>query len=456
MIDFSILSDKSLLLVFAHTPAGLGHLRVTDALAHGLPKEITSIILGSDDPTAARLHRIMSIHPVSRMVMEWAQRGTPEDIFTFFHRVLLLKGSTRLYQQILTLLQQRLEKVQTLLVVSTHFGLAHQLATIKQRLAQEQGLNVVLVLQVTDDSPQHIWYVPGADLVFVPSETTKQELIHYGKTHHLPPITIEVIPYPVSPELGYSLNKKAFLNRVNQLTPGMRDPIHVAIPISGAAVGTDFFLTLIKELHHKSHRYIFHIIARTAPYTIAFLENLESKDYVKLYTGISDREVVNHYEYVYQHFPISLEVTKPSEQTFKALFSPTQVGGSLLLFAKPVGRQEYDNLKFLSRHHLIPQEQEQEYLMHKVRNKLTLETERGGELLTQVSHWRGIPIPDKPLLAADFIEFLLEQGVFTQMMNCKVYPGHSDPHAHELRPDGVEEFWKRVATLVRHTQKITT
>lgn len=59
------LKDKSLLIIFAYAPAGLGHLRVTDALYQGLPKDInTPLILGSQDETITYLHRLMSLNPL--------------------------------------------------------------------------------------------------------------------------------------------------------------------------------------------------------------------------------------------------------------------------------------------------------------------------------------------------------------------------------------------------------
>ena len=55
-----MLQDKNFLIIFTYAPAGLGHLRVTDALFHGLSKDIKPLILGSHDKTIAFLHQIAS------------------------------------------------------------------------------------------------------------------------------------------------------------------------------------------------------------------------------------------------------------------------------------------------------------------------------------------------------------------------------------------------------------
>ncbi len=57
-----VLADPSLLLIFTYAPAGLGHLRVTDALYHGLPKGVQPVILGAHDRAVGAIHRFMSIH----------------------------------------------------------------------------------------------------------------------------------------------------------------------------------------------------------------------------------------------------------------------------------------------------------------------------------------------------------------------------------------------------------
>ena len=81
-----VLKDKNLLIVLATAPAGLGHLRVTKALQHGLPAGVTPVLLGSKDPFLTYIHRIMSVHIVLRNVFEWVldswkpgYEGAPSD-----------------------------------------------------------------------------------------------------------------------------------------------------------------------------------------------------------------------------------------------------------------------------------------------------------------------------------------------------------------------------------------
>lgn len=437
----SVLADKSLLIIFAYAAAGLGHLRVTDALYHGLPKEVTPILLGTNDTSISILHRIMSVHTVTRNIMEWAQAGRPEKIFTKVYRKYLRSETDTLYRQMTDVLHQRIVVPKTILVVATHFGLAHQFAALKGRLEKEENVKLVLAVQVTDDSPQQMWYVDGADVIFTPSVYTRDALRFYGEQTGLPPVPFEVVAYPVSPLLGNSLTESQYKDRMNQLEAKRTNPIHVMIPVSGAAVGTLYFTKLIDTLHLSSERFIFHIVSKEAPFTNKFLKDIKSRVYVRLYTSSHDRNVVGIYESVYNDTVISLEITKPSEQAFKALLSPKQIGGSILLFSKPVGRQEYDNLNFLERHGRIPDRVKQQILSHVVGFESPAKTEDKDNILNDAKLYRGIRIPADPIEAANFIWTSLSRGIFSQMVRFVSPDVKKDS---EVNTDGVHEFWRRV------------
>ena len=261
------LSDKSLLTIFAYAPAGLGHLRVTDALYHGLPKEATTpLLLGSQDNTITYLHRLMSLNPIIRDLTTWAERGIAENITTHIYRNILRSQTDVLYKQMLTIIDERYTPPTKVLVVATHFGLAHQLAAIKERLEKEKSIKMILVVQVTDDSPHHIWCVPGADLIVVPSEKTKEGLEKYAKKLGSK-IEFVVNAYPISPNLSKPLSESREEQRLLQTDLSKQVSTQVIIPISGAAVQTDYFTKLVTELHKRSSRFIFHIVLKNAPFT---------------------------------------------------------------------------------------------------------------------------------------------------------------------------------------------
>jgi hypothetical protein len=441
-----ILARKSLMIVFAYAPAGLGHLRVTDALYHGLPTEADPILLRSQDASTGYLHHLTSIHPILRAFFEWMQSGTPEELFTRFYRRFLRSSTKGLYGDMVRLFDERFETPDTVLVVATHFGLAHQLAAIKEKLSREKNVRVFLVLQVTDDSPQRIWYVAGADLIAVPSERTKAALMEYGKAAGLPPVQFEVLAYPVNPHLNIPLTADEYEQRIQQVAPQAHAEVQVVIPVSGAAVGLSFSRQFIDALHRKSARFRFHVVAKSSPYTQSFLHEMEACSFVTLHTAKTDRETVEKYEQLYQNTVVALEVTKPSEQAFKALINPHRRGGILLLFSQPVGRQEYDNLRFLDRHRLLPTTDEQEQLWRVAARNGSMKTETSS-LFTQALMWRGIKLPDDPLAAADYVWWSLQQGLFTQMFRYILMPQPDDPAPREMMPDGVSEFWKTVSTL---------
>ena len=435
----SPLEDKSLLICFAYAPAGLGHLRVTDALYHGLPKGTnTPLLLGSQDTTITYLHRFMSINPFIRNLTVWAEKGRVENITTFIYKYLLRSHTDLLYEQMKTIISESYTAPTKILIIATHFGLAHQLSEIKERLEKDTRIKVILVVQVTDDSPHHIWYIPGANLIFAPSEKTQRELLQYGKKINSS-VPIVVNPYPISPVLSKPLTEDQYKEKLMQVDNNSNIPIQVIIPISGAAVGTEYFATLTAELNKKSSRFLFHIICKDAPFTKEFISNVAVHEYIRIYGAQEDRKVINIYENIYQKNVISIEITKPSEQSFKALLDCKAESASLLLFTEPVGRQEYDNLDFLKRHKLIPNNQDQESLMRRKINP---------DILSKASSWRGIRLIRNPVEAAKFIYWCLESGIFSRMMKYKPALTKDSFNPNELSPDGVKSFWKKVADLL--------
>lgn len=434
----NILSQEGLVIVFAFASAGLGHLRDTDALKDGLPDGVSSLILNPGDEPIRFIHRFTSVSPLARRIMEFMQNGLPQSIFTFFYRRYLRRSGKTIKNEFLQLINKK--KPKTLLIMATHFGLAHQVAAIKEDIEKETGCKIVLVVQVTDDSPQYIWYVDGADLTFVTSEYVKRGLTEYGRKKHLPEIKMEINSYPLNPSLSVSLTEEEIKNKKEQANPSSSVPIHVSVPISGAAVGTWYILGLMKKLHRKSNRFIFHVVSKIAPYTKGFLAKLKDKDYIKVYVSDKDKEVVDLYEEVIKKNVVLLEITKPSEQAFKAVLEPRVRGGVLMLFTRPVGRQEYENLDFLVKRGLIPS--------LKGNNKLWLTPFRGKEYTDNIANLcAGMRVPFEPNLNAKFIWWCLNKRIFAKMLLCdkKI---KRDNYPNELRGDGVKLFWEKVARFL--------
>jgi len=440
------LKDTRVMVIFAYSPAGLGHLRVTDALYEGLPSGLTPVLLGSQDKSITLIHRLVSLHPLIRSLFEWGQSpGLQERFFTYFYRSGLRWGTKLLYRQLVTLLEQRLERPKTLVIVATHFGLAHQVAAIKERFMKEQKVRLYLTVVVTDDSPQFIWYVPGADTIFVPSQYTKNKLERYGKPK-LGAVRFVVNPYPVSPTLSRDLTAHKWEERLEQFNEEAKTAFYLALPVSGAAIGMVFFVKLIDSLYESCPRVVFHIIAKTSLYTLPYLHDLMSRPYVKIHLAASDRDVVTLYEAVYREYNFGLEITKPSEQAFKALINVNKVGGSLLLFAEPVGRQEIDNLNFLVKHQLIPNLTEQKYLWALSEKGAKLEKE---EILQKAKNWRGLVLPHHALKSARFISWCRHVGLFRVMIRHIRKVSYSQEYQNEVNPQGVARFWEEVVSQVK-------
>ena len=443
------LQQKSVMVVFTYSPAGLGHLRVTDALYHGLPTGINPVILGSQDSFIRFAHRFTSIHPIARFLFESLQDGPAEYFFTKFYTSFLHNETRTLYKQMKTIMSQRLVIPDTVVVIATHYGMAHQLGAIKKRLMKDLDARILLIVQVTDDSPQLIWYVPGADMLLVPSERTKKELLKYAREENLEPVKIEVNPYPVSPLLGERLSPSLFFHRKHQYDPMSSSNIHVSVPISGAAVGTEYVSTFMEKLHIRSNRFIFHVITKYAPFTNSFLSNISKHVYVNILTSIHDRILVDYYIQMYQKNIISFEVTKPSEQTFKVLFEPRQRGGVIMLFASPVGRQEYDNLNFMQRNHFIPSMLTHNRMYQAAENNQLLNNDLKKHIEEYAENWRGLVLPKNPSAAADFVFWCHFNGIFKHMVSYnKTMSEHHTFNVQELGSDGVHSFWEKVAELL--------
>jgi hypothetical protein len=441
MSVLSALSDPSLTIILATSPTGLGHLRVTDALYHGLPHTTSPVLLGAQDPSVSEAYRFISINPLTRRIMELLQTPPLDAPIARIGSWLLRSDTTLIYQQLKTILDERLVMPETILLIASHTILGHKLGAIKQKLTEESGANILLVVQVTDDSPQPIWYVHDADLIMVPSYYTKQHLISFAKRARLPLAPIIVAAYPISPLLTEELSPRAHKLRLEEVDPTSHTPIHISVPISGAAVGTSFTSTYIKDLHQLSERFVFSVVAREANYTESFTKDLSELPYVQLHTSIHDRTTVENYEHIFKEYPLSLEITKPSEQAFKALATPKQRGGVILLFSRPVGGQEYDNLHFLSNHGLMPTKHENWFLWSMAEKQRSIQ---GTDILEKAHKWRAICLPEEPEKASAFTLWCLKERVFSHMMHyTKAQTGE------ELNSNGVEQFWTHVAKLLK-------
>jgi len=440
------LTDRDNLLILTYAPAGLGHLRITDALYDGLPKIVNPVVLGSQDKSIQTIHRITSIHPIGRAIFEWLQTGPLARQGNQLYRYSLRMNTGVVYEEMSKLIEERLNPPKKILVVATHFGLAHKLAAIKERLEKEKQVRVVLVVFVSDDTFQHIWYVDGADLLAVTSSFIKEKYTAYGRSLGRD-VRVEVVSYPLNPQRGIRLGAREQADRKNQLDANRKTPIQVSIPISGAAVATLYVTHLIASLRAKSERFHFHIVSKDAPFTRDFLSGMKVKPWVDLYVGKKDREVVDLYDQLLAREVISLEVTKPSEQAFKAMVGTQTRGGVVLLFAEPVGSQEFDNLDFLERHKLIPTKEDNVRLWEIAESSAGMKTVLGRRFFDESRAWRGVRLPKGSKRSADFIWWMLNSGMFARMASNQRAIHLTDQGRPIDGSKGVSEFWDLATSI---------
>ncbi len=404
-MDYLLRPD--VLLVFTYAPAGLGHLRVTDALHDGLPEGAHSVLLGADDTRITYWHRLMSINPALRGIMEWFQLDAQQQWFSKLYVFALAHVTGHLYRQMEHLIREQWADKKIMVVLSTHFGLAHQIAAIRRKLEKNFNMKIILVVQVTDATSMKIWYVDGADLIVVPSEKVKQELAQYAPKNSVYTTDIAVLPYPLGKTLMMRLTTTEYTQRLQEYTQGLGATIHVVVPVSGAAVGLGYYTELIDQLARRSARFRIHLVAGNSVHTAMFINSMKARGNVLLVSGSSDKEIVDNYEKVYGQDVIALEIVKPSEQSFKALLSPDQRGGVILLFTAPVGKQEEDNLRFLIDHKLIPGDDQQQ--------KLYDDAASGKTQVDMNCPWRALRLTNDPARDVAFIGWCIHAGVFSNM-----------------------------------------
>ncbi len=257
----------------------------------------------------------------------------------------------------------------------------------------------------------------GADLTIVPSRLTKLRL---GAPNS------KVVHYPLSLKLGKYLAADKFSYRQKQLDPASRAKVKISLPVSGAAVGLRFYEEISERLNSLESRFTFYITSRDSDFTKIFLAKMAKRPYAKIHAFEHDRQVVASYDRTIRTNTIALEITKPSEQAFKALYSPRQVGGVVLLFTRPIGRQEQDNLWYLGRNGLIPSREDQAALW---RHELGV--------IAKAKNWRGLRLPSEPKKAAKFINWCLETGVFSSMLS----------YTAKAKSSGVTKLWDYVDKL---------
>jgi hypothetical protein len=414
------------LLVFTYAPAGLGHLRVTGALVNSKPKDIPYVLLGSSDRFITNIHRFTSINPIARKIFEASQYGLIESIFTLLYVWLLRKTTRGIYLRMMEIIDQHTDLTE-MTVVATHFGLAHQIGEIKDEITKKTNIKINLVVQVTDDTSQHIWCVKGADITMVPSELTKKLLTEYAMASKID-FNCVVSPYPLSSLLTEKVPSKEGL-RNHAFGKGESDPINVIVPISGAAVGLKYLSNLLTSIDRLSTRFHFLIIAKRSNATKDFLMMIGKLRWVELVTGRNDNEVVRLYEKTYVDTLVHIEITKPSEQAFKAMISPDKVGGSILLFTNPVGRQEVDNIYFLKRHGLIP---------------ITSDESINDMVTEEKGVPRGISLPSSEEQAAKFVLWCLTSGLFYRMADPNFKYSPESLMTGEVNDNGAWLFWEKL------------
>lgn len=418
------------LFVFTTTPAGLGHIRVMDAIKDGKPSIITSVDIGISDIKANRIHDLGSRVKFFVKLTEFYQTNPIAEAFVTFVYTRWLRRHTKGVVDKFIDISKQYPSQKKWVVISTHFALAHSISAAKPALEKQFGIKIFLCVIVTDDSPQKVWAVDGSDLTFVPSEQTRDKLSKFFPKEKRD--SVKTISFPVSTKLAQNLRTNEFEFVVKQLDPKSNTNTQIEIPVSGAAVQLGFFEKFIENLCREGFE--FTVIGQDSVLTKMFFDKIQRLPRVQISIGRDSWETVNYYESLfYQPKRPSIEITKPSEQAFKAILNPRQRGGVILLLTQAIGRQEYDNLNFLIRNGLMPDNQEQRQLYKEKELKSWVE---------KAKKWRAIRVPNDPFEAAKFVRKLKDFGILYAMLSTVV------PEKDELKDTGVEKIWEEIGKLI--------
>ncbi len=434
------------LIIFTASPTGLGHIRVMNALIGGLAAGVDYVVVGISDVNAAKIHTLGSRLPIALKITEFIQNHSIfESVITKIYQKYYSTRTGSLTHE-LSKIKEDFPDKKIWIIVSTHFALAYPVIAVKQGLSEKFNVKILNALVVTDDSPQRVWAAEGSDIIFVPSESTEAVLRLL-----LPKETktaVETVSFPVSPRLKVKLIESELELLENQLDPSSDYPLHISVPVSGAAVQLDFLSTIIKSLAYE--KFIFTVIGQLTSYTQDFFEALKKIPRVQVSTGLTAHSTVRFYESAfYQASRPGVEITKPSEQTFKAILKPNEKGGVIMLITDPIGRQEYDNLNFLIRHKLLAEREVQEELEKYLVDQGKIPEEKNSEIHYQASHWRALKLPKDPARAATFIKNAKATGIFYSML------AYVPEVKRDLTSNGVEQIWNSISQMLeyRHGQK---
>lgn len=429
--------SKNTLILLTSAPTGLGHLRVMDAIKDGAPASVQIQEVGLSSLKANKIHALGSRVSILKKLTEFYQTNKLAEKIVSAIYVSITEANNRQVKKEFENLDKKYPDKKNWVVVCTHFGIAYALASCKEYLQKKCKVKIFLVVVVTDDSPQRVWAVPQADIIFCPSEETAKQLRQYLPKHK----NITAVTFPISPRLGQKLNLKELELLYSQLDPQNDINTQIQIPISGAAVQLKYFEKLIDNMNTK--QFEFTVIGQKSIYTTTFFDKLKRTPRLQLSIGLTARETVNFYESLFfQPKRPALEITKPSEQIFKALLGPQTRGGVILLLTAPIGRQEKDNLQFLARYNLMPSPTDQQRLEYHLVKKEVIPMQDLDSWRTKASYWRAVSLPSNPVHASKFIKGLLGSGLFYAMLSCNV------EKSTKMKPNGVEQIWKNIRKVI--------
>ncbi len=316
-------------IIVTHVPAGAGHQRAAEVVAHALERSSTppEVVLLNALEGATSWYRWCFTQGYPRLVQQ-----APQIWGAFYHLsdLPILRGGVRWLHR--TSNGQHARALESIflnahpeVIVGTHF-LPMEVAAF---LKKSRRLSARLVTVITDYLPHALWVVPGIDTYVVGSSQAKEELLH----RRILSEKIEVLGIPVDPKFALSQDRLSLARRLGV------EPNRFTLLIGSGGSGMGPIPALVETLGKVSGRLQLLVVAGTNDLLYRRCEALKNgfPHPMKIYRFISNMDELMSVS--------DLIVTKAGGLTCAEALAK----GLPLLLVCPIPGQESRNAQVLTR-----------------------------------------------------------------------------------------------------------
>jgi hypothetical protein len=285
------------------------------------------------------------------------------------------------------------------------------------------------------------WCDIRADRIVVPDSKAQllvqNELKYWQRIQRIPAhdrdTQVDVIPYPIDPDLSQPASAEMIADRNKQLMG--ESQLKILWSMGGVVPNMEKSQELLGHLQQIEGVHCRALIKKNG-HNNHWIDNLidQGIDIVKL---LQNQAAVGKFTQDCVQFNPAVKLMKPCELTVLNAMSSEFVGGGPVGLLKPVQQQERDNLQFYREKGLIPEVDTNQALIYSLLNG-------GGEEFLEIAHnWGGVELPEEPELTTRIINLMWKKKLWLAMSESK--GKNNDP---ELALNGPKQFWEYLNTLL--------